>query len=170
MSQSPDTPESSESPETPEGWVKVSTSRRGSQSSQGRSSSRPETPSLGPGLELIEKLVEEEEEVRPSLCTTRWTCCCLPSVTATAAWRPPPPRSALSGPTTPWGGRRRDRERASCDCESASIVYIFISDILHHSDRSINADFKQNCCFTVTTLSLVRATIDLSLRSQNCIN
>ena len=63
VSQSPDTPES---PETPEGWVKVSTSRRGSQSSQGRSSSRPETPSLGPGLELIEKLVEEEEEeVRP---------------------------------------------------------------------------------------------------------
>ena len=59
------TPETSESPE--DGWVKVkvSTSRRGSQSSQGRSSSRPETPSLGPGLEVIEKLVVEEEEVRP---------------------------------------------------------------------------------------------------------
>ena len=60
MSQSPETPES-----PGDGWVKVSTSRRGSQSSQGRSSSRPETPSLGPGLEVIEKLVVEEEEVRP---------------------------------------------------------------------------------------------------------
>lgn len=59
MSQSPETPES-----PGDGWVKVSTSRRGSQSSQGRSSSRPETPSLGP--DLVEKLVEEkEEEVRP---------------------------------------------------------------------------------------------------------
>ena len=61
MSQSPLTPETPESPEE-EGWVKISTTRRGSQSSQGISSSRPETPSLAPGLDLIEKLEEKEEE------------------------------------------------------------------------------------------------------------
>ena len=75
-SQTPESPDIPESPESPgEGWVKISTS--GSQSSQGRSSSRPETPSLAPSLapsldlkeeeevEKVEKVEEQEEQESP---------------------------------------------------------------------------------------------------------